>query len=68
MCEWWEHILNMFLANDSMNGSYCWFTKTDRSVGISVVMGQIKIPGKGVGLETPRWMTEAWSCVITAQK
>lgn len=30
--------------------------------------GQIKIPGKGVGLETLRWMTEAWSCMNTAQK
>lgn len=30
--------------------------------------GQIKIPGKGVGLETLRWMREAWSCMNTAQK
>lgn len=54
MCEWWEHILNMFLANDSVNVGYCWFIKTDSSVGISVVMGRIKIPGKGVDLEIPR--------------
>lgn len=47
---------------------YYWFTKTDRSVGISVFMGQIKILGKGVGLETPRWMRETRSCLNTAQK
>lgn len=30
---------------------YCWFTKIDSSVGISVFTGQIKIPGKGMGLK-----------------
>lgn len=44
-----------------------WATADSPAVWVLMFFtGQIKIPGKDVGLETLRWMTEAWSCTNTA--
>lgn len=63
---------NIFLTCSLQMTAQMWATADSlKLTAVWILMfftGQIKIPGKGVGLETLRWMREAWSCMNTAQK